>query len=147
MKINGHFSLHLHCRTTVMVWLKAPHHNWFIILHAWFLSSGKTSLLFQHAISCAEQGQRVLFLSPSPLKQLPLLSSDYKQSQPHPSTLERIHLRYAALMIMICIGVHPLTQQKLVIILSLLNSVWIYIYIQLQNILDHFREYCVYYVE
>lgn len=148
MKINGHFSLHLHCRTTVMVWLKAPHHNWFIILHAWFLSSGKTSLLFQHAISCAEQGQRVLFLSPSPLKQLPLLSSDYKQSQPHPSTLERIHLRYAALMIMICIGVHPLrTQQKLVIILSLLNLVWIYIYIQLQNILDHFREYCVYYVE
>ena len=56
----------------------------------WF--SGKTSLLFQHAISRAEQGQKVLFVSPSPLEQLPLLCSD--QDKPRPSVLERIHLKY-----------------------------------------------------
>ena len=54
------------------------------------LSSDKTSLLFQQAIVCAEQGQKVLFITPSRLEQLPLLSSD----KPPSSVLERIHFKY-----------------------------------------------------
>ena len=48
-----------------------------------FHCSGKTSLLFQHALRCAEKGIPVLFVSPSPLDQLPLLGKDSHSPSPH----------------------------------------------------------------
>ena len=92
MRCDGNVFTYLYNRTTILVWFYIKSHI-MLIFHPPCLDffSDKTSLLFQHAISCAEKGQGVLFLSPSPLKQLPLLSND--QSQPQPSTLERIHLR------------------------------------------------------
>lgn len=58
-----------------------------ITLCLFMLSSGKTTLLFQHAISCASQSKSVLFVTPLGLDQLPLLDKN-----PSQETLKRIHI-------------------------------------------------------
>ncbi|XP_028405640.1 uncharacterized protein LOC114528216 [Dendronephthya gigantea] len=57
-------------------------------------SCGKTSLLFEHAITCAENGDSVLFIAPKVFTKLPLFVNGRKQ--PSTVVLERIYIVYLA---------------------------------------------------
>ena len=65
------------------------------------LCSGKTSLLFQHALACSRRGSRVLYICPRPLSKLPLYhligpnqrAVEDAQIAPPPDVLERITFR------------------------------------------------------
>ena len=56
------------------------------------VSSGKTSLLFEYAISYAERGEAVLFIAPKPISRLPLFVNG--RSQPKAGTLKLINFVY-----------------------------------------------------
>ncbi|XP_064382026.1 uncharacterized protein LOC135330959 [Halichondria panicea] len=55
--------------------------------------SGKSSLLFQHAVTCAENGRCTVFITPQPFDRLPLLLRS-SQLPLSPKTLSRIHFKY-----------------------------------------------------
>ena len=57
-------------------------------------SSGKTSLLFEYAVSYAEQEETVLFTAPKPISRLPLFVNG--RSQPKPGILKLINFVYLA---------------------------------------------------
>lgn len=57
-------------------------------------SCGKTSLLFEHAITCAENGDSVVFIAPETFTKLPLFVNERKQ--PSTGVLKRINMVYLA---------------------------------------------------
>ncbi len=60
-----------------------------------FTYSGKTSLLFQHALACCRSGGRVLFVCPKPMEMKPLYRISLHEAEDIPMhVLERLHFRY-----------------------------------------------------
>ena len=57
-------------------------------------SCGKTSLLFEYAVNCAEKSDYVLFIAPKPLTKLPVFVN--RRKQPNSIVLKRINMVYLA---------------------------------------------------
>ncbi len=65
----------------------------------YFVNSGKTSLLFQYALSCATEGHEILFVCQSQEKLMDCVK--VRSDLPCPSLLKNVHIRSVIINFMV----------------------------------------------